>query len=380
MYFFLIIPFALLAYLFFCIRRTASKKRGSILALVLLSATLLSFIFRTSAIGFACQAVLVVWIAEALTLFLCYDIFRLQRFIVNRPKIKKALHVKLEPGYPLKIKRESRMVLIASFVLTAIFLAYGIPHNQNFAVQNGTVKLNEKNTEPFDVLFFSDLHIDPLFQKSKIERLISIADSIKPNFIIFGGDLADVTDAAMTSEGYDALFSKLTNIAKSYGVVGNHEAYMELNGSNPENWMEKNGMTVLSDRSECNDKMCISGRVDFQVARTRDEPRKPLQDFSIDAICKADSANCQKPWILVDHQPKGIEKEYSGSMPTIALSGHTHDGQFFPVTVFIDLVWRIAYGFGELDGSKWLVTSGIDTWGPPVRVGSNAEIWHLKFE
>lgn len=368
---FLLPLIGILAYLFLSIRRVAAGKAGSIVALVLLSATLLCFVFRTSTIGFAGQAVFVVWIAETLTLFIGYDLFRLFRHIWYRGKKKhKAL--------------ESRIVLAISFLLTAIFLVYGVPHNQNFVLRKATVELNatgdSTRQEPFSILYFSDLHIDPLFQKSKLERLAGIADSLKPTYIVFGGDLADISDKDMSEKGFDPIFKKLTSVAPSFGVVGNHEAYMERSGSNPEGWMQKNGMTVLSDNMACTDKICLSGRVDFQVARSRDIPRRPLREFSIETACKADSSNCHKPWILIDHQPKGIESEYSGPRPDISLSGHTHDGQFFPVTAIIDLFWRLSYGFGELDGFKWLVTSGIDTWGPPVRVGSDAEVWFLEFK
>jgi len=85
------------------------------------------------------------------------------------------------------------------------------------------------------------------------------------------------------------------------------------------------------------------------------------------------------PWIVLDHQPKGIEKEHTGRLPDFALSGHTHNGQFFPGTIVIKWGWRLVYGLGELDGVKWLVSSGIDCWGPPVRVGSDTEMWLIRF-
>ena len=86
-----------------------------------------------------------------------------------------------------------------------------------------------------------------------------------------------------------------------------------------------------------------------------------------------------RPWILLDHQPKGIEPGHSGRLPDFALSGHTHNGQFLPGTVVINFVWRLAYGEGVLDGVRWLVSAGVDCWGPPVRVGSDADMWVVRF-
>ena len=51
-----------------------------------------------------------------------------------------------------------------------------------------------------------------------------------------------------------------------------------------------------------------------------------------------------------------------------------------PVTVLIDFVWKLAYGKGALSGVLWLVSSGFDCWGPPVRLGSDSEIWVIKFK
>ncbi len=146
------------------------------------------------------------------------------------------------------------------------------------------------------------------------------------------------------------------------------------------------------------------------VARGRDVERKPLVELMPDTIVLTelaqytvavevippdslveiadtiapavayDTAVVHRPWILLDHQPKGIEMTHSGRLPDLALSGHTHDGQFFPVTFIIDYVWKLAYGKGALGGVLWLVSSGFDCWGPPVRFGSDSEFWVIKFK
>ena len=197
---------------------------------------------------------------------------------------------------------------------------------------------------------------------------------MRPDLILFGGDLADISDSALDAAGYDSLFRRLTSAAKTgaFAVVGNHEAFMERNGSNPVQWMQKNGMTVLNDETVCTPLACITGRTDFQMARARDIPRKNLEEML--------PTDTSLPWILLDHQPRGIEKDYSGALPDLALSGHTHNGQFFPGTAIIHLVWEHAYGPGKLDGIPWLVSSGLGSWGPPVRIGSDTEFWIIRFQ
>jgi hypothetical protein len=234
--------------------------------------------------------------------------------------------------------------------------------------------LSESRPRAFTVVFFSDIHVDPLFRRTKLERIIADVDSIAPDYLLFGGDLADVSMEQLDKWGYDSLFRKLTAVPKvaAVAVNGNHEGMQEGSGVTPGEWMRKVGFVVLDDSCACIGPTCFTGRTDFQVAYRRGVERIPLE-----ALAPHDSV---RPWLLLDHQPKGIEPDYSGRLPDYAFSGHTHDGQFFPGTVIINLVWRLAYGEGILDGVRWLVSAGVDCWGPPVRVGSDADMWVVRFE
>ena len=248
--------------------------------------------------------------------------------------------------------------------------AVSASNNSAFSIHNSELK----SGTDFTVLFFSDLHLDPLFNGEKLQRMVQDAKRLHPDLILFGGDLADMHTDALNDLGYDSLFRQLSAAATiaAIAVNGNHEGYMERSGSDPHGWLRQNGFIVLDDSTACTKVACITGRTDTQVARARGMERKSLAQL-------LPVAHNALPWLLLDHQPKGIEPEYSGRLPDLALSGHTHDGQFFPGTIIINWVWRLAYGFGELDGVKWLVTSGIGSWGPPVRVMSDTEMWFIEF-
>lgn len=392
-----ILILALLGLFFWNIRQVKSGVKGSLIAGAFIIVTIGSFmLYRNSVVFSYLQTLMIIWLCQALWMFLLWDVFR----IVRRLKTKKRL---LEPD----AERQAGFLFGVSFALTVVFLTYGIQHNENYELRFETVKLKSpvvqtsavadsaatsdsatESPKGFTVLYFSDLHLDMLSKPAKLERMIAEAKAIRPNFILFGGDLADINDSMMTAKGYDVLMRRLTESAQngSIAIDGNHEAYMERNGSNPQGWLRRVGFKVLEDSTLCMPAsapfVCFTGRTDFQVARTRDVPRKPLADLVPGAhMAPEESVKFQNiPWIMLDHQPKGIEKDYNGRLPDLALSGHTHDGQFFPGTVFIDLFWRLSVGFGVLDNTKWLVTSGVDSWGPPVRVGSDTEMWLLNFE
>ena len=58
----------------------------------------------------------------------------------------------------------------------------------------------------------------------------------------------------------------------------------------------------------------------------------------------------------------------------MVLSGHTHNGQIFPGSIYIDLVNENGYGQKSLYGMETFVTSGVGTFGPPMRTGTDSEI------
>lgn len=403
MIFGLILIFALFGLFFWNLRQVKSGVKGSLIAGGFIITTLGSFLlYRNSVIFSYLQMVMIIWLCQALWIFLLWDVFR----IVRRLKTKRRL---LEPD----AERQAGFLFGISFALTVVFLTYGMQHNENYELRFETVKLaaspaqvseaspaqsqpaqspSENSTQSpvknFTALYFSDLHLDMLSKPAKLERMITEAKSIRPDFIMFGGDLADIHDSLMTAMGYDVLVKQLAATAKlgAVAINGNHEAYMERSGSDPQGWLRRAGFIVLDDSTTClpieQPVACFTGRTDFQVSRSRDIPRKSLAELAPGANAAPEVASVLQsvPWIMLDHQPKGIEAGYQGRLPDLALSGHTHDGQFFPATLFIDLFWRLSAGFGVLDGTNWLVTSGVDSWGPPVRVGSDTEMWVLTFE
>lgn len=367
-------------FLFFNIRQIAPGNKGSIVAGVAVILLPVCFIFRDHLWASVGQAFLSVWLCEALLIYLLWCVIRLVLLAVRRRRLEKERSI-----------FAARILLAATVVVSAVMCVAGTFKNADYQIREARVELPKvavspdlaQAPRPFTILFFTDLHIDPLFDRAKLERMIHDADSLRPDYIVFGGDFADVHDSALTLDGYDTLVAQLGSAARigALAVNGNHEGYQERSGSDLKGFLHRAGWKFLDDETYCDSLVCITGRTDFQVSRARDIPRKTLSELA-PAPLLTDSAQStlvdSRPWIIVDHQPKGIEPEHTGRLPDLALSGHTHDGQFFPGTVIIDFVWRLAYGFGELDGVKWLVSSGVGSWGPPVRIGSETEMWLLR--
>ena len=58
----------------------------------------------------------------------------------------------------------------------------------------------------------------------------------------------------------------------------------------------------------------------------------------------------------------------------LVLSGHSHAGQVFPANLITKMVYTTDYGYGVYGDTQVVVTSGVGLWGPPIRVGTRAEI------
>jgi uncharacterized protein len=79
------------------------------------------------------------------------------------------------------------------------------------------------------------------------------------------------------------------------------------------------------------------------------------------------------PTILLTHRPVDLEK-YAAEGFDLMLAGHSHHGQFFPLTIVTDFVYTVSYGQARIGPMQVYVTSGLGTWGPPVRIFTHPEI------
>jgi uncharacterized protein len=82
--------------------------------------------------------------------------------------------------------------------------------------------------------------------------------------------------------------------------------------------------------------------------------------------------------LLLAHQPQ-IAPVAARAGFSLQLSGHTHAGQFFPWTLIARRVHRQLLAGLSREGKMWVyVSAGTGTWGPPVRLGTTAEITLLR--
>lgn len=81
---------------------------------------------------------------------------------------------------------------------------------------------------------------------------------------------------------------------------------------------------------------------------------------------------------MIDHQPSELT-ELAEAGADLDLGGHTHDGQLFPGNILTGLMWENACGMKKVGDMYSIVTSGVGLWGPPMRIGTKAEVVIINY-
>ena len=138
-----------------------------------------------------------------------------------------------------------------------------------------------------------------------------------------------------------------------------------------EKFVEKCGIKTLEDEvTLVDDSFYLIGRLDAEKSGDGTNNRKTVPELMR-------GLDQRKPVILIDHQPKKL-KEISKTGVDMMLSGHTHDGQFFPLNIFSRIIWENCAGKQKFGDMYSIVTSGLGVYGPNMRVGTDAETVFLN--
>jgi predicted MPP superfamily phosphohydrolase len=257
---------------------------------------------------------------------------------------------------------------VSLFVLALIVGVYGLLHARRIVIKRVDIKLQELPISWLDrtVVFVSDLHLGQIHGENFSRKVVDEINSLNPDIVFIGGDLYDgfPTDIERATSPLRDLNPRLG----VYFVTGNHEEF----GDNTPfiNAVKSVGIEVLDDKTVLVDGVQIVG-VDY--LNTRD--RKKFTD-----ILKGMNLDHSKPSILIKHEPKDVDVA-SLEKISLQLSGHTHRAQIWPLGYIPRKVYKgFDYGLNDMNGMQVFTSSGVGTWGPPLRVGTDAEIVLIRFK
>ncbi len=262
-------------------------------------------------------------------------------------------------------------VIIGKILLcTALFFSiYGIFHAGKIIIKNITVQLPNlpKQWHGKRAIWISDLHVGQLYDNLFTQKIVEMINNIQHDIVFIGGDLYDGTQAPDLIKAVLPL-QNLNAPLGTYFITGNHEEFGD-NSKFIEAIKLANIHTLLDEMVEIDGVQIIG--VDYRTVSHKNEFKKILATISFDP---------HKPSILLKHDPKDIEVAAHAGI-SFQISGHTHKAQIWPLSLIAKIIYgKFVYGFHVFKKMQVYTSSGVGTWGPPMRVGSNSEIVVFTFE
>jgi uncharacterized protein len=212
----------------------------------------------------------------------------------------------------------------------------------------------------------SDLHLGHVHHRGFSARIVRKILSLKPDVVFLAGDVFDGTSI----DARDVL-APFRFLRASFGVffsTGNHELFR--GDTYFAESIRAAGIRVLENEKVILDGLQILG-VPYLHATHAEHFRSVLAKLAIDP---------SRASILLTHAPDRPAITAEAGIG-LQLSGHTHRGQFFPFSWITRRIYgQFTYGLTRLGDTQFYVSSGAGTWGPPLRLGSQAEIVQITFE
>jgi predicted MPP superfamily phosphohydrolase len=279
----------------------------------------------------------------------------------------------------------TRLIAAACLILAVLYSTYGVwnalhPRIKSIAVSIDNLPNHWKNKS---IVQLSDIHLGHVHGQRFLNNIISQVDAAKPEIIFITGDLFDGMDASILD-----LIKPLNQLSAPQGVYfisGNHETYVGIR--RVLHVLNQTKIRVLHNEIIDIDGLQIIG-ISYPGIK------KPTAIRGLDTL-EQNSSNTV-PRILLFHTPTSIypkgEDEFGQHFSTywapntsfklhkqlgvnLQLSGHSHAGQIVPFGFLTQLIYSgYDYGLHREDGFNIYTTSGIGTWGPPMRTGNSPEI------
>ncbi len=244
-------------------------------------------------------------------------------------------------------------------ILTILTMLYGYVEANRIRIRRLSLKISGLKAKQVRIVFMADLHLGVNLNFQKLRGALEAINSFSPDFVLIAGDLLD--EEPGKAGKYAEIFSKI-KAQEIFAVTGNHEFY--AGGKRAVEFFRHSGITLLRNT--------VKDLAPFEIAGVDDEEflKGKWEGNLMETLKKAGG---EKPLILLKHRPTGfdIAREMGVSL---MLCGHTHRAPLFPLHFITSKIYRYFYGYHREGKMHIYITSGVGTWGPPLRVLAPPEI------
>lgn len=240
-------------------------------------------------------------------------------------------------------------------------------------IKTVNLKINKKieGISELSLAVVSDVHLGTIIGRERFSKIVDEINKLNPDLILFAGDLVDESIGPVINDNIGKCIERLKSKYGTYAVTGNHEYIGGVEASTL--YFSKHKMNWIRDSVVNIDNIVLLvGREDRTITRFTGKVRKSLAEIMTNVDHKL-------PIILMDHQPIGLDEAVENKID-LQLSGHTHHGQIWPFNYITEKIYEVSWGHKMKQNTHFYVSSGVGTWGPPVRLGNRPEIVNIKLK
>lgn len=247
----------------------------------------------------------------------------------------------------------------AAVAVTIVALIYGYCNYRTNDVVEIDVVTDKPLGEPLRIVAVSDIHLGYNLGRKRFAEYVERIAALDGDVVLVCGDLIDNSTRPIIEEDMLAELSRLKPRYGIYAVPGNHEYISGIEQC--EQLFGQSAVQLLRDSVAtlpCGVR--IIGRDD---RTNRHRQRLSTLVEGLDSVLT----------IVLDHQPFDIAESESCGVD-IHLSGHTHNGQVFPLNLLVAAIYDQPCGYRKWSSTHAFVSSGLALWGPPFRIGTRSDM------
>jgi len=259
-------------------------------------------------------------------------------------------------GFTFNLKIIASLFIFASLIITA----FGVWNAGRIQITRITVPIKNLPAvwQNKTIVQISDVHLGSVLGVKFINQIIDKINLLKPQAVVITGDYFDGMDGVL--DNLVKPLDRLNPPLGTYFITGNHENYLGSNKSLE--IINKTKVKVLND-----EQVELNGISLVGVSYPAEGVNKNVAEI-------INKLKPTRPTILLYHAPSQV-KAIAQAGVDLMLSGHTHDGQFWPFNYFTEMIFgKYSSGLNKINDFTIYSSVGIGTWGPAMRVGNRPEI------
>lgn len=252
---------------------------------------------------------------------------------------------------------------VMSSFIAWVTVIYGISNARNIQITRVDVQIRNlpPSWEGKKIAHISDVHVGHILRSPFVRKIVKKVNKEAVEMLCITWDLFDGMDGRL-----EHLVHPLGEITAPHGVIyvdGNHETYLGIERAFAS--LHETKTRILRDEIVSIDGLDIIG-IDY--------PEPWVNKDIAETIVNLPAFQKENPSILLYHTPYQIDT-IARTWVDLELCWHTHRGQMWPWRYLTQLIFQGRdYGLTRIWDYSLYTSSGVGTWGPPVRVGTRSEI------